>query len=597
MWSDKETIEDCLGFQAYVEALKRVVLMKDITPVTVGVFGDWGAGKTSLMKLLEADLSTKEMEKAGIVTIWFNPWQYENKDEVQTAFIQTILEDLKRKMTILDEATTFYQDLVKNASVFKLAKCLMKTEVNLSPLGVEIKPDMDGFFDAFSSAENRLSTTMREFNEKFQSFLQAQQIKHLVVFIDDLDRCQPDKAFDLFETIQLFLASERCAFVIGADPEKILAAVRHRYGQSSAGDSLSRDYVEKVIQIPFRIPFQSSADIALYINTLLLLPHIKESDRAEFRRVLLSARGNKQDIAEAALQWATTNTSKLDSDISVLKSEIDLINPHLKTIVSGLKGNPRQIKRFLNIYKLRKALSETNQLNIVDALLIKLLIMEYSWPDQFKSIFAVYDQETGHSPVLDGLLEAIASTTQADTDSLLVEELLSIPGLKDFILSEPSFDNINLNPYMFLAQTSLEKQSGQAILPSKQLLVEIVHDIISGDKVRAKIATLKAKELDSESIRSAIEAAIPSIFNDNNMVAVHTANGIHGLLKLSPESAEFVIEVISQNTKPLSAQQKMSILTLLNEITLLDRASSQAKTNAKELAKSMRPTITRGGAR
>ena len=56
MWSDKETHQDCLGYSTYVQVLANVCTLKDLAPLTLGIFGPWGSGKTSLMEMLRRRL-------------------------------------------------------------------------------------------------------------------------------------------------------------------------------------------------------------------------------------------------------------------------------------------------------------------------------------------------------------------------------------------------------------------------------------------------------------------------------------------------------------------------------------------------------------
>ena len=90
MWSDNETIEDLLGFRVHAELIKDVVTDPKVLPVTMAVFGDWGSGKTSIMKMLQKDLAKHE----DIAVLYFDAWLFEGYDDAKSALISSILKQL-----------------------------------------------------------------------------------------------------------------------------------------------------------------------------------------------------------------------------------------------------------------------------------------------------------------------------------------------------------------------------------------------------------------------------------------------------------------------------------------------------------------------
>lgn len=485
MWSDKETIHDCLGFSSYVSSLTEVCLEPEIAPLTLGIFGSWGSGKTSLMRMLESSVSDTDRIK----TVWANTWRYEGKDEAQSALINAILTSLKNEISLTCEAKEVFDRLKKGASILKLGKFIGKTMMTMTP-------DIEEFIKCFEDESDRLAETMAQFEDDFSHFLERAEIDRVVVFLDDLDRCQSEKIIETFETIKLFLNIPSCTFVIGADAGKIESAIRSHYKikfgnedpSPKDGRSFAEDYLEKIVQIPFRIPEQQLRDISCYTGMLVLKREISEEKWSSLCSKRYSIINSQNDTFEAFVEWIEEldDNDFVNSKTSALSS-LRKYQPYLNLIAKGLKGNPRQIKRFLNIFELRRRLAKSNDLTIDENILIKILVLEYTWNWFFQELSNDFDRETGISNLVSELCEIFIAEKDADSESKIISDALETPGLADFISSSPSLEETDLRPYLFLAQTALHAQP-QRLTPPEEEVTNLVTGISSKDRIVHKAA-------------------------------------------------------------------------------------------------------------
>ena len=113
MWSDKETTEDLLGYTVHASLLKSVVTNDKNLPITVGLYGDWGSGKTSILKILEEELKNDN----DTVVVYFDGWSFESFDDAKMALIQGIVDALEKDKRFFakvgDNATETYEALKK----------------------------------------------------------------------------------------------------------------------------------------------------------------------------------------------------------------------------------------------------------------------------------------------------------------------------------------------------------------------------------------------------------------------------------------------------------------------------------------------------
>jgi len=482
MWSDRETEQDCLGYSSYVDVLANICTHKDLAPLTLGVFGSWGSGKTSLMRMLKTRLDTTS-KQTGTKTMWFNAWKYEGREEAQSALIHAIIAKLEEDKTLVQTALEAGRRLKSGAGILKLAKAVGKSLLTMTP-------DFDGFVDSFSKESEKLAQTIEQFDADFEQLLSSANIGRVVVFIDDLDRCSSAKVIDTFETIKLFLNTPSCTFVIGADAERIQDAVGEVY--TVADKQRRKDYLEKIVQIPFSIPQQSVDDITCYVGMLIIGRHISSPAWEHLSAERSSFYDASLKMCDALCRWPERNHVHF-SDAKAVASELEEVLPYVITLARGLKGNPRQIKRFLNILALRRQMAKANNLGVTPGLLIKIGVLEYAWQDFFDSVADTVDPATGHSALLDEIAKAAKDHKSDTLESKLLAESMGKAGLVEYLMAAPALDGtIDLRDYLFLAQTSLSRGQVLAVMPADEKAESLARAIEGDDALRAKAAAQQA---------------------------------------------------------------------------------------------------------
>lgn len=257
---DNPALTDQLGYIHVADAIVAIVDQAPgagMLPLTIGVLGGWGSGKTSIMTMVR-----DRLEHKAIKTVWFNAWKYDGKEVVWNALLQAILFEMRtveeRKGTHAREE--FLENVRRMAR--GLARYAAKVGARLVPGGLIKDDDVDAFFDFLSSsAEDPLFEVINQFESLFDAltnqFLDGDP--YMVVFVDDLDRCLPENAIQVMEALKLYLADARCVFIIGAEPAVLEEAIRRRYGNNPFLSST--EYLEKIIQVPIMVPRVRTEDL------------------------------------------------------------------------------------------------------------------------------------------------------------------------------------------------------------------------------------------------------------------------------------------------------------------------------------------------
>jgi len=523
MWADNETSEDLLGFKVHADLVIDVINDDDVLPVTIGVFGDWGSGKSSILKIVEKELvgDSKDGFKDGTLVLYFNGWVFEGYDDAKAALLESIIEKFSKHKNlgskVFDETTKLFKSvrwmrllgLSFKKVVVPAASAYLTGGVSLVPYLLnefsQIKPsDLISKLQG-EEAENFLSsiikknedeevTLVRDFREDFKKMLDKSEIKKLVVIIDDLDRCTPDRLIENLEAIKLFLNVDKTAFVIGADPRIVRHAIELRYktdGIENSPDLESRnerivsDYLEKLIQVPYYLPKLTDNEVETYLSLLFCQKELDEN----FCKVLEAFNNSRKDDRYGAFGLGDIDSILNAAEKDKLKNSVSVIASLAPIITEGLKGNPRQIKRFLNTYSLRDRLVKVADIaDFKMDVLAKLMVLEYSSQSLFRQIYDWQSTQMGEPKEIIELEELI-STDNIDE----IKEKYSTWGADKFIRwlkADPKLSNIDLRDYYWITRDQLTSSiSGSSLVPRHiRLLVKNLIEPISGSALKRTVA-------------------------------------------------------------------------------------------------------------
>jgi formylglycine-generating enzyme required for sulfatase activity len=555
IWNDKSTIDDRLGFEDYRRTLERIVRGAD-TPITVGVFGRWGSGKTSLMRMVQHDLEqpTPATKLAPAQTIWFDAWKYDKQDVLWRALLLQVLRTLREALPEAEQETrqkffdlqaSLYREVDRTQlggievdwdKLFpELAQSAVKLSLSFIPgwdalnslldtLKAQPEAQAKAVFDAIHRERVRIhedqAKSLEQFQDRFEqavtAFLQITQRPFIAVFVDDLDRCLPEKAIEVLEAIKLFLDVRGCAFVLGIDHKVIEDGIKLRYQGRMNDLDLSKvgeEYIEKIVQVPFNLP-------------------PLEADNIE------------QFIAE--------------------EIKLTFPPPLAKIFALGLTANPRKIKRTLNIFRLLVTLAQqrkdANGRALLDSLsfelLAKIVIIQTSFRKLYEAVVEypnllgdlerhfetppvvgadrrvspetpsvgadrrvspeagehiagehiageriagerIAGEHTGSPLPTNREGEHTGSPLPIDAESTtLVGQYAKEKTLKVLLLAgkERFRDSVNTRPYIYLTRTA----APQAEVPAAEMDKQLWDDLLSNDATRVRAATEKIEQAETQ---------------------------------------------------------------------------------------------------
>lgn len=407
MWPDKEAEIDYLNFGYMVDMVVDIATNRELSPSTIGLYGDWGSGKSSLMKLAQKKIEEKNTEigdkKDSIKTlcIEFNGWLFEGYEDTKTSLCGVILDALADEKRFSKEITDYAKTLIKKIDFNKILGKGIKygldffltggigtlTDLTLSSVLSTIKTnvgetqakDLEEILNKFKK-DDKTRTEIKNFREEFKQLLEKSKVENVVVFIDELDRCLPDTVLEVFEAMRLFLFVEGMSFVIGADERLIQYSIKSKYKEVPGNNlDIGKEYLEKVIQYPLYIPQLTRAEVNQYLACLLLRETLTKDQFKEILSIIYTLDPDQDFSMEQISDKASDIAESCKKDMALARQISSVLAP-------SINGNPRQCKRFLNTLYMRLKLAKARNVALDKNILAKLMLAEYFNPEFFKAV-------------------------------------------------------------------------------------------------------------------------------------------------------------------------------------------------------------------
>ena len=336
-----------------VDILDRLHLVKEVgnaiahctPPQVFGIHGDWGLGKTSFLYQLQLHITgkchhkDKEIEdaaklfnpgvyKKNVIGIWFDAWRYQYEQYPIVALLHEMRAQLSWEKRAYFSAKKTTETAVRGA-LFSMEEITKKIGFQYSKF-VDAKRDWQNENLATSLPSNNLNEHLRDAINKLlpSSEGKDQLAPRLAVFIDDIDRCEPEVAHRLLEGLKVYLTLDNCVFILGMNQKVIVDALAERlkYTMPSVAN-------EPVSDKSFLMQTRASAYMEKLCQNVWQLPAIR----------------NPVEVLEELLIYTISDKIKRSFIIKALK-DCDCLPP-----------NPRRLKGYANVVgRLASRLVEEN---------------------------------------------------------------------------------------------------------------------------------------------------------------------------------------------------------------------------------------------
>jgi tyrosinase len=422
--SDRPSVADQLNFSEYAQAFAEIIASEDTTaPLTIGIYGSWGIGKSSLLEMIAGQFEDPDAGTTPVHVLEFNAWEYNSSEKIWPALVRRVMEEMEQRAQWTRKARlwdTFGRNLDREwrrrraplvvgfVSVLVVA-FVAAVELNLSPaliftalaaLGISGAAKL--ISDVATNPVSKWVATlvehedygeelpyMREIRDDLR-FLARQMCKdgeqpRILVMIDDLDRCEPEKAVEVLQAVNQLLDFDAFVVCLGIDARVITAAVEAHYNQLLGETGASGyEYLDKIVQIPFRIPTPTPTEVENFLSAQMPIrteiPEVEVTVPASETEADSDFDGGEGGEAGAATEVDAPKPEEPPlMTTQFQQSEVE----GFRELAPFIRSNPRHIKRLVNVYRLVRTLAiRKNVLEILDnsAETIAWIVISSQWP-------------------------------------------------------------------------------------------------------------------------------------------------------------------------------------------------------------------------
>ena len=231
------------------------------TPITVGIQGEWGSGKTSLINSIHHAFDAKE----NVKQIWINSWEYSLLSTPE----ETLLKIVTRIIDDLTEADTNQKRIaaIKSGAekIFKGALRVGASVTMGSEAGNVAKELLDSSSQTIAALRKQLTEVVNEMASR-----NSNPYEKVIVYVDDLDRIEPKNAVAILELLKNIFSVPKCVFILAIDYQVVVKGLEHKFGKQTPENEWEfRAFFDKIIQLPFMMPM-GQYNIGKYVNSLLI---------------------------------------------------------------------------------------------------------------------------------------------------------------------------------------------------------------------------------------------------------------------------------------------------------------------------------------
>jgi NTE family protein len=233
------------GFDFLADAIANVIIRSE-PQLTLAVYGRWGIGKTTLLHAIDERISEK------CTVVWFDMWEYKNQEHVIPHLLDAIADALPQESQAAKGLRTLARAALASASL---------SAGNVSFSGKDLLGELDRVWAAPKVETQQLNSLIQHWRGRTD--------QRIVVMVDNLDRCLPEQAVALLEQITSLFGFPGVVFVLAAERDRLAQAIEAKNGLQ-LGEGLV--YLEKIIQVEFRVPGLDQDHVLRWIGSLIRPP-------------------------------------------------------------------------------------------------------------------------------------------------------------------------------------------------------------------------------------------------------------------------------------------------------------------------------------